>query len=168
MGGLCSVYEAEEWSSGRMVAIKSLNETIRADLEWQERFSNEIDLMTLVGSHPNIAKMLRSSTTNELAGEHMFYVMEFAPGRTLAELLSDGPLSCERAMVVLGPIFDALMYIHDWGIVHRDVKPGNIFIDSNGVSKLIDFGIAILVDGGKASGNDTEVLVGTPQYMSPE
>lgn len=159
-GGMGQVYEGRDLRLERKVAIKIL----RADLDdpgLRRRFREEARAAGSL-SHPNVVCMYDT-------GEHdgrPFIVMELVPGRTLADDLRAGPLEGERVRRLGLDVLAALGAAHERGIVHRDVKPGNILLASDGSAKVADFGIAKL-----AEGLDTTVtghVVGTPAYLAPE
>ena len=164
-GGMAIVYLAREQATGRTVAIKLIRATYARDEEAIARFAREASLLERL-QHPRIVPVhaIRRLTDGSIA-----LIMEHVPGSTLkARIARDGAFSAERAEQVLRDIADALGYAHAHAIVHRDVKPENIFIDdATGHAFLSDFGIARPIHG------DTEltltgVAIGTPTYMSPE
>ncbi len=163
-GGCGIVYRALDPSIGRMIAIKTIlakTET-SAGRESRERFRREARSAGNL-SHPNIVTVHDFSDT----GDPMFIAMEFVEGRTLAEAMSKGPLPLEFVLGVLRSAADALDYAHAHNIVHRDVKPANFLITTNGRLKITDFGIAKILDSNEGL-TSTGVVVGTAQYMSPE
>lgn len=104
------------------------------------------------------------------AGEHRgepYLVFEYVPGETLAERLREGAMSPEEAVCLMLPVLDALAHAHDSGLVHRDLKPGNILLSTDGAPRLMDFGIATRI-AAPADPADPRVLAGTPAYMAPE
>ena len=160
-GGMCSVYRARDRGGG-LVAVKSLNEHA---VEARERFEREVRMLQDL-SHPAIVRYLDSGTEN---GER-FLVMEWLEGSDLETLLAKRTLSLAEVLRLGGRIAGALAAAHDKGIVHRDVKPSNIFVIGDDVSsaKLLDFGVA---RWGRSSGRAltiTGTSVGTPAYMAPE
>ena len=145
----------------RDVAIKVLSPEVAARANTRERFEAEARSAARL-SHPNIVVVYDS-------GEHdgvPFLVMERLPGRTLADELAGGSIAPERARTLGVQVLAALGAAHAAGIVHRDVKPGNVLLTPEGIVKVGDFGIAKSVDGGDLT--TTGMLLGTPAYLSPE
>jgi serine/threonine protein kinase len=163
-GGCGIVYRALDPSIGRMVAIKTILAKTESSVgkESRERFRREARSAGNL-SHPNIVTVHDFSDT----GDPMFIAMEFIQGRTLAELMSDGPLQLDFIIKILRSAADALDYAHAHHVVHRDVKPANFLIDELGRLKITDFGIAKMLDSDESL-TSTGTVVGTVQYMSPE
>ena len=176
-GGMGVVYEAQDVTLGRLVAIKVLPPGLLADRATLLRFQREARAASAL-NHPHIC------IVHEL-GEHEdrpFIVMERLQGRTLKHALRAGPLDCAMLLDLAWQIADALDAAHRAGIVHRDLKPDNIFVTQQQVVKLLDFGLAKLVAGHAAANAEeaasaatleepiTEIgrAMGTPLYMSPE
>jgi tetratricopeptide (TPR) repeat protein/predicted Ser/Thr protein kinase len=178
-GGMGVVYRAEDTHLGRIVALKFLPPTLVDDPEALERFRREARVASSL-NHPNICVV-------HDVGEHdgrQFIVMECLEGRTLRQLLAEGPLPYRRALALATHVADALAAAHARGIVHRDIKPANIFITARGEAKVMDFGLAKQVSrprpttgtGGTTGGAAFEPLhltspglaIGTMAYMSPE
>jgi serine/threonine protein kinase len=144
----------------RPVAIKLLHAGWVTDHGLRRRFDDEARAAAAL-NHPNIVVVHDS-------GEHHgtpFIVMERLPGRTLADEIAAGPLSIDRVRAVLADVLAALTAAHGAGILHRDIKPGNVLIAASGVAKLSDFGIA-KTDGGNLT--RTGELFGTVNYLSPQ
>lgn len=161
-GGMGSVYTAEDSRLGRQVAVKIMQEHLATDPRFVERFRREARSAASL-SHPNIAGVY---DYGEDDGEE-FIVMELVEGRDLAHLLrEEGPLAVERATAIASQIAAALGHAHAAGVVHRDVKPGNVLIGEDDHVKVTDFGIA------RATGDSTltasGVIMGTVHYISPE
>ncbi len=161
-GGMGAVYQVRHLISDRIEAMKVLLPDLTSTPELAERFVREIRLQASL-SHPNIA-----SLHNALHVENqLLMVMEYVDGETLADILRRGPLSQRRAVDTGIQILAALDYAHSRGVVHRDIKPSNVIINSEGLAKLMDFGIARGID-------DLDQLtqagsaVGSMYYMSPE
>src|SRR5881397_395288 len=143
-GGMASVWRAHDDVLARTVAVKTLKPDLAADPEFRERFRREAVAAARL-NHPAIISVFDTGTD----GEVVFIVMEFFPGHTLAAILSErGPLDPASAVHLFVPVLDALTYAHGHGIVHRDVKPGNILVSDDRV-KVTDFGIAKAVAGGR-------------------
>jgi eukaryotic-like serine/threonine-protein kinase len=164
IGGMATVYLATDVKLGRQVAIKVLTPAMRA-YAGSGRFQREV-LLAAQLSHPNIVSLFEADEADGL----LYYVMEFVEGETLRELLGRvGPLPLEQALRITTEVAEALQYAHHSGVIHRDVKPGNILL-SHGHALVSDFGIATFLGGSEAdeSITDSGVTLGTAQYMSPE
>ena len=166
-GGMATVYLATDVKLGRRVAIKVLPPTTRAYLG-SGRFQREV-LFAAQLSHPHIVPLFEADEADGL----LFYVMEYVEGESLHDRLErDGPLAVEEAIRITAEVGDALEYAHESGVIHRDIKPGNILL-SRGHAMVSDFGIAkVLFESGTATGGSaitgTGITVGTAEYMSPE
>jgi serine/threonine-protein kinase len=163
-GGMADVHEAQDERLGRSVAVKMLRrEVIAAHPEVRARFEAEARSAASL-THPNVVAVYDT-------GEHEglpFIVMERLPGETLAERMGRGPLDLAWLRRVAGDVLGALGAAHAAGIVHRDIKPGNILIDESGCAKVADFGIAKSLEGTGPDLTSTNLLIGTPAYMAPE
>ncbi|HNW59829.1 MAG TPA: protein kinase [bacterium] len=161
-GGMGTVYLAEDSLLERQVAIKVLNPTLTQDEQFVERFRREAKIQsTLI--HPHIVSLF---TFFFDAGQYCM-VMEYAPGRTLRQLITEeGKLAEDRAIPLFVQILHAVEYAHSRGVVHRDLKPGNILISEEDQVKVMDFGIAKMM--GDAGMTRTGAKLGTVYYMSPE
>ena len=160
-GGMGEVRAGRDLRLQRDVAIKVLGPEVAARANIRERFEAEARAAARL-SHPNIVLVYDS-------GEHEgvpYLVMERLPGGTLADELARGPLPPERVRSLGVQVLAALGAAHAAGIVHRDVKPGNVLLTPDGQVKVGDFGIAKTVDGGDLT--TTGMLLGTPAYLSPE
>jgi serine/threonine-protein kinase len=161
---MADVYEGHDERLARDVAIKMLRPDVAAQHpEVIARFEAEARSAARL-SHPNVVAIYDT-------GEHEgrpFIVMERMPGETLAEHLSRGPVDLAWLRRVAGDVLGALGVAHNAGIVHRDIKPGNILIAENGCAKVADFGIAKSLDEATPDLTGTNLLVGTPAYMAPE
>lgn len=161
-GGAGTVYRAHDPDLNRDVAIKVLAPHLVENQELVERFHREARLAAQL-DHPNIVTIYDVGTEG---GWH-YFVMQYLDGPTLSEIIQEkAPLSGNETLAVLRPLADAIDYAHRHGIVHRDIKPGNIIVNSQGQVKLTDFGIV------QASHESpltiTGNILGTPNYMSPE
>ncbi len=177
-GGMGTVYEAEHPGIGRRVAIKVLRAHLAGDPDTVARFFREARAVNQV-RHPNVVQVLDLGTTPEGT---IYAIMELLEGESLAgRLRRVRRLELGEATAVFDACADALEAVHAHGIVHRDLKPDNIFLarpDNDGhggrggagheVVKLLDFGVAKLLDGADANISQTGALIGTPAYMSPE
>jgi serine/threonine-protein kinase len=162
-GGMATVFQAEDQRHHRAVAVKVLRPEVAVCLGPQ-RFLREIEIAARL-THPHILPLHDSAAS----GEILYYVMPFVEGESLRErLLREGRLSVADASRIACEVADALGYAHAHGVVHRDIKPGNILLES-GHAVVADFGVARAVCS--AGGEDlttTGLMVGTPMYMSPE
>jgi eukaryotic-like serine/threonine-protein kinase len=160
-GGMANVYLAEDQELGRRVAIKILNDRHANDDQFVERFRREAKNAASL-SHPNIV-----SIYDRGEAEGTYYIaMEHLDGRTLKELIvARGPAPPKIAIEYVRQILAALSFAHRKGIVHRDIKPHNVLVDSEGRVKVTDFGIA---RAGASQMTDAGSIVGTAQYLSPE
>ena len=160
-GGMATVYRARDERHTRTVAIKILDAALTRDLD-SRRFANEVQ--TTAGlNHPHILPLFDSG---EAAG-HLFYVMPVVEGESLEERLArDGALPVPEAVGIAARVARALAHAHQRGIVHRDVKPGNILVH-HGEAVVADFGISLAAESASRLTEDG-VGLGTPHYMSPE
>lgn len=169
-GGMGEVYLAEHQLLKRPCAIKVIRPSKAADPNVLARFEREVQATARL-THWNTVEIFDYGRT---ADGTFFYVMEYLPGMTLAELVeTQGPLSPERAIFLLRQVCDALHEAHQAGLVHRDIKPGNIFISQRGgiydVVKLLDFGLVKPAVGADSLQLTQEgMITGSPLYMSPE
>src|SRR5438477_11944503 len=160
-GGMAEVYLAEDQELGRQVALKMLNERHAADDQFVERFRREAQSAAGL-NHPNIVSIFDRGRA-----EGTYYIaMEFLDGRTLKELLiRNGPTPIPIAIDYARQILSALSFAHRNGIIHRDIKPHNIVVGSDGRLKVTDFGIA---RSGASQMTEVGSIIGTAQYLSPE
>ena len=161
-GGMGEVWQAQDEVLSRTVAVKVLKTEYAEDEAFLERFRNEAK-HTASLSHPGIANVFDYGE----AGGTAYLVMEYVRGEPLSALLArEGRLPADRTLDIVGQTGLALQAAHDVGLVHRDVKPGNILIRPDGVVKVTDFGIARAVDSAPVT--QTGMVVGTAAYLSPE
>ena len=164
-GGMADVYEAFQPSLKRKVAAKKIKREFVMNEDVRRRFEDEaIGLAKL--SHPNIVQII------DFNKENLILFLEFIDGRTLDIILKEkGKLAVPDALRIISQVLSGLQYAHSKGIVHRDIKPGNIFITGDDEVKITDFGIAKII-GGDATDQSHKtrmgVQLGTPSYMSPE
>ncbi|WP_338674458.1 serine/threonine-protein kinase [Streptomyces sp. SCSIO 30461] len=169
-GGMGEVWSATDRELARRVAVKVLPPELTRYEEFRNRFRREARTVASL-SHRGIAVLhdVGEDTESGEEGETTpFLVMEFIEGRTLAQLLSDGPFAVERALAVVRDITDALAHSHGRGLVHRDIKPSNVMLSSDGDVKILDFGIAKVIAETSTRLTVTGMAVGTPAYLSPE
>jgi eukaryotic-like serine/threonine-protein kinase len=165
VGGMGEVYEARDTKLGRRVAIKVLPAAFVHDTERLSRFQREARMLASL-NHPNIATI---HGLEQSGGVH-YLVMELVPGQTLAERITHGALPLEEALKLASQIAEALEAAHEKGILHRDLKPSNILVTEKGAAKLLDFGLAKLLNTASEDATLTleGTVSGTPAYMSPE
>ena len=162
-GGMAVVYRARERSLGRDVAIKVVRPRFHTDSESVARLAREARTVAQL-EHPNIVSLHAVKQLNN----GLALVMQLVPGRTLKAALAGSPMSPNEAELVLRDIARALAYAHRCGVVHRDVKPENIFLDEiTGRALLSDFGVARSIEENTEL-TATGTAIGTPTYMSPE
>jgi len=160
-GGMAQVYAATDRRLGRTVAVKLLRPDLADDDSVRARFQREAHSAASL-NHPAIVGV---HDTGDGTAEP-FIVMEFVPGRTLRETMTEGqPMAVDQALRITSDVLTALEFAHQGGIVHRDIKPGNIMITPDGVVKVMDFGISRAVTDHVTI---TQTVVGTPAYLSPE
>ncbi|CAN5203796.1 hypothetical protein BH23GEM4_BH23GEM4_16300 [soil metagenome] len=164
-GGMAVVYLARDRSLGREVAVKVIRARYMEDAEVLARFAREARTAAQL-HHPNIVTV---HSVKRLGDGSIALVMQYVPGMTLKEAINrEAPFSFERAERILHDIGAALQHAHRSGIVHRDVKPENIFLDDAGDHALLaDFGVARMLDN-EPHLTSTGIAIGTPAYMSPE
>jgi TolB-like protein/serine/threonine protein kinase/Tfp pilus assembly protein PilF/class 3 adenylate cyclase/alpha-beta hydrolase superfamily lysophospholipase len=169
-GGMGEVYLAEDVRLGRKVALKMLPADLTAEDERVRRFQQEARAASAL-NHPNIITIYEIVEMDS----RRFMATEFIDGETLFERLKGGPMKLDDALDVAVQVTSALCAAHQAGIVHRDIKPGNIMLRTDGIVKVLDFGLAMLTEQ-KDDGLEAATLVktrqgtvmGTPHYMSPE
>ncbi|WP_229691262.1 serine/threonine-protein kinase, partial [Sphaerisporangium melleum] len=161
-GGMGEVWRATDRLLGRDVAVKLLRRHVAADPEFRERFRNEARF-TAALADPRIAQVFDYGEQDDLA----FLVMELVTGEPLSAIIGrNGTLSAEVTLDVIGQTALALHTAHRAGIIHRDVKPGNLLVTEAGQIKVTDFGIARALEGARMTMTGT--VLGTAQYVSPE
>ncbi len=172
-GGMADVFAGFDTRLSRPVAIKLLRSDLARDATFLSRFRREAQSAAGL-NHPNIVAIYDSGEDEHLdaSGESVhvpYIVMEVVDGRTLREeLTATGPLTAAQAGRVVEDVLAALDYSHSKGIVHRDIKPANVMIGRGGAIKVMDFGIARAIADSAATMTQTQSVVGTAQYLSPE
>ncbi|GGV69278.1 serine/threonine protein kinase [Streptomyces albaduncus] len=167
-GGMAEVFAAEDVRLGRTVAVKLLRSDLAEDPVSKARFTREAQSVAGLNHHAIVA--VYDSGEDVVGGQSVPYiVMELVEGRTIRDLLMNaeapGP---EQALIIVSGVLEALAYSHQHGIVHRDIKPANVIITHNGAVKVMDFGIARALHGASTTMTQTGMVMGTPQYLSPE
>ena len=167
-GGMADVYLAQDVRLNRQVAIKILRSDLARDPSFVTRFNKEA-LSVAALNHPGIVSVYDSGKEDSPSGAMPYIVMEYVEGKTLREIVNKGErFALNRAVEIAEGILIALQYSHKNGIIHRDIKPGNIMITDNGDVKVMDFGIARALADTGATMTSTWNIIGTAQYLSPE
>jgi eukaryotic-like serine/threonine-protein kinase len=168
-GGMAEVHRGRDLRLGRDVAIKTLRTDLARDATFQLRFRREAQNAASL-NHPAIVAVYDTGEEFGPAGEELPYiVMEFVNGRTLKEVLAaEGRLMPRRALEITADICSAIEFSHRHGIIHRDIKPGNVMLTQTGQVKVMDFGIARALASGASTMTQTSAVIGTAQYLSPE
>jgi len=165
-GGMAEVHKGRDLRLGRDVAIKMLRTDLARDATFQKRFRQEAQHSAAL-DHPAIVAVYDTGEESLPNGDKLpFIVMEFVNGRTLREVLAAAQrIQPRRALQIVADICAALEFSHRHGIIHRDVKPGNVMITKDGQVKVMDYGIAQAL---ATSTRDATAVIGTAQYLSPE
>jgi beta-lactam-binding protein with PASTA domain/tRNA A-37 threonylcarbamoyl transferase component Bud32 len=167
-GGMAEVYRARDIRLDRIVAIKTLRADLARDQIFQARFRREAQSAASL-NHPSIVAVYDTGEDMASGLPVPYIVMEYVDGRTVRDLLQDGHrLLPERSLEIIDGVLRALDYSHQAGIVHRDIKPGNVMVTRNGDVKVMDFGIARAMSDAQATMTQTAQVIGTAQYLSPE
>ncbi|MCX4455473.1 protein kinase [Streptomyces sp. NBC_01340] len=167
-GGMAEVFAAEDVRLGRTVAVKLLRSDLAEDPVSKARFTREAQSVAGLNHHAVVAVY---DSGEDVVGHGVvpYIVMELVEGRTIRDLLinaeAPGP---EQALIIVSGVLEALAYSHQHGIVHRDIKPANVIITNTGAVKVMDFGIARALHGAQSTMTQTGMVMGTPQYLSPE
>ena len=160
-GGMAMVYKAVQASLGRPVAIKVLSRTLIEDPEVVESFNRESVIIARL-NHPNIIHVIDRGIADSVP----YFVMEYVEGTHLGSVIAEGSYDFAKKVDAIIQLCKALAYAHKNGVIHLDIKPANILIDTEGNVMVADFGIAHLFGGAEAAQSAT--VMGTPSYMSPE
>ncbi|HNX38731.1 MAG TPA: serine/threonine-protein kinase, partial [Candidatus Cloacimonadota bacterium] len=161
-GGMGEVYLVEEEFTQRKLALKTLNPKLTEDLQCRERFINEAKIMSAF-NHRNIVQIHGFFSFNQV----YCMIIDYVPGGSVKDLIDQiGPIPEERALKIFIQVTEGLAYAHSHGVIHRDIKPSNIMLMPDDAVKVMDFGIARLVEGGGKT--LPGALIGTLVYMSPE
>ncbi|THA84010.1 protein kinase [Streptomyces sp. A0592] len=179
-GGMASVYLAYDSALDRQVAIKTLHSDLGREQSFRERFRREAQAVAKL-SHTNIVSVFDTGEGEVTFGGGRsgdgavmpYIVMEYVEGKPLgsvleADIRQHGAMPADKALKVTADVLAALETSHEMGLVHRDIKPGNVMVNKRGVVKVMDFGIARAMQSGVTSMTQTGMVVGTPQYLSPE
>ena len=165
-GGMGAVFRAYDQRMKRVVAVKVLNPgLVDDDPRAPQRFRAEALLVAGLDGHPCLVTVFETNDEDDQTGEP-YIAMQYVTGQTLADVLSDGPLSVAEAVWIVGDVLSALAHAHAGGVVHRDIKPANVMITADGQVKVVDFGIARAVDATVMT--TTGRVLGTPHYIAPE
>ncbi|MDX3073317.1 Stk1 family PASTA domain-containing Ser/Thr kinase [Streptomyces sp. MI02-7b] len=171
-GGMASVHLAHDTVLDRPVAVKTLHTDLGREQSFRERFRREAQAVAKL-NHPNIVSVFDSGEDTVDGAVVPYIVMEYVEGKPLRTVLDEdiaqfGAMPTEKALKIVSDVLAALSESHSVGLVHRDIKPGNVMLTRRGVVKVMDFGIARAMQSGVTSMTQTGMVVGTPQYLSPE
>jgi len=161
--GMASIFKARDTLSGETVALKIPHLQFESDVVFFERFQREEEIGQRL-DHPNIIKVLKPRNKSRI-----YLAMEYAEGKSIRALLDEQrPLPRVRAMAIAQQLCEALVYLHEHGVVHRDLKPENIILTPEGRIKLLDFGIALDKSARRLTWFGLSSTLGTPDYIAPE
>lgn len=172
-GGMAEVHIGHDTRLGRTVAIKILRSDLARDPSFQNRFRREAQSAAAL-NHPAIVSVYDTgedvfTEPTGVVAHVPFIVMEYVEGHTVRDILRDGhAVPIEEAVDIAAGVLSALEYSHHAGIVHRDIKPANVMLTPTGAVKVMDFGIARAVADSAATMTQTQAVIGTAQYLSPE
>ncbi|MET0736428.1 MAG: Stk1 family PASTA domain-containing Ser/Thr kinase [Microbacterium sp.] len=171
-GGMASVYRGYDLTLGRDIAIKVLDRTLAGDNSFRTRFRLEAQAASRM-AHPTIVRVYDAGEDSELQPDGSvhavpYIVMELVRGRLLKDIIAAGPVPVEDTVRYVDGILEALEYSHRAGVVHRDIKPGNVMVTDAGQVKVMDFGIARAVSDSSSTVAETTAIIGTAAYFSPE
>jgi eukaryotic-like serine/threonine-protein kinase len=171
-GGMSDVHRGVDTRLGRTVAIKLLKPSLATDPAFRTRFRQEAQAAARM-AHPTIVRVFDAGEEtvvdrNGHEAQLPFIVMEYVDGRLLRDIIKEGPIESAEAIRITEGILTALEYSHRAGVVHRDIKPGNVMITNSGQVKVMDFGIARAISDSSATVAQTTAILGTASYFSPE
>ncbi|WP_194421091.1 Stk1 family PASTA domain-containing Ser/Thr kinase [Microbacterium abyssi] len=174
-GGMAKVFRGYDITLGRDIAIKILDPSLARDTAFRTRFRLEAQAASRM-SHPSIVRVYDAGDPSSAEGgpaagapgSEPYIIMELVHGRQLKDIISDGPVPVEDAVRYVDGILEALDYSHRAGVVHRDIKPGNVMVTDKGQVKVMDFGIARAVSDSSSTVAETTQILGTAAYFSPE
>ncbi|WP_435604236.1 protein kinase domain-containing protein [Streptomyces sp. bgisy130] len=166
-GGMGTVYRAVDHRLRRTVAVKTLSAELAMQPEFLTRFQREAHAAAAL-NHPGVATVHDVGEDAGGGAAEPYLVMEYVAGRTLSQVLGDGPLAVAQAVDITGQVLAALDHSHRHAIVHRDIKPANVMLTASGAVKVVDFGIAKALSEVATRLTGTGVAVGTPAYLAPE
>ncbi len=171
-GGMADVHLGLDARLNRKVAVKLLKPSLANDPAFRTRFRQEAQAAARM-AHPTIVRVFDAGeeTVREPNGSEFqvpFIIMEHVDGKLLQNLVAQGPIDPAEAVRIVDGILTALEYSHRAGVVHRDIKPGNVMVTSSGQVKVMDFGIARAISDSSATIAQTSAILGTAQYFSPE
>ncbi|MFF6913606.1 protein kinase [Streptomyces sp. NPDC012466] len=171
-GGMASVHLAYDSVLDRQVAIKTLHTDLGREPAFRERFRREAQAVAKL-THTNIVSVFDTGEDTLDGMTTPYIVMEYVEGRPLGSVLDEdvrqqGAMPADKALKITADVLAALEISHEMGLVHRDIKPGNVMMTKRAVVKVMDFGIARAMQSGVTSMTQTGMVVGTPQYLSPE
>jgi serine/threonine protein kinase/Flp pilus assembly protein TadD len=167
-GGMGAVYEAEQESPRRVVALKVIKSGF-ASAPALRRFEQEAQALGRL-QHAGIAQIYEAGMASIGSGLQPYFAMEYIHGQMLGEYASNHDLNTRQRLELMAKICEAVHHAHQRGLIHRDLKPSNIIVDESGQPKILDFGVARMIDNDANASRHTDVgqLVGTLAYMSPE
>lgn len=170
-GGMAEVYLGRDTRLDRKVAIKLLKPDLSTDPKFRERFKQEAQSAARM-SHPTVVRVFDAGEEpTQIDGQDRtvpYIVMEYVDGRMLRDIIDEGPLPASEAVRITKGVLTALEYSHRAGVVHRDIKPGNIMLTPGGQIKVMDFGIARAISESGSTIAETGTILGTARYFSPE
>ncbi len=171
-GGMASVYRGYDLTLGRDIAVKILDRDLAVDNAFRTRFRLEAQAASRM-ANPTIVRVYDAGEDSETMPDGVirpvpFIVMELVKGRLLKDIITEGPVPVADSVRYVDGILEALEYSHRAGVVHRDIKPGNVMVTDAGQIKVMDFGIARAVSDGSSTVAETTQILGTAAYFSPE
>jgi serine/threonine-protein kinase len=171
-GGMATVHLGDDTVLDRPVAVKTMLGDMSREPSFRERFRREAQAVARL-NHTNIVAVYDSGEDDQDGTPVPFIVMEYVEGSSLSSVLrkdiaEHGAMPTDKALEITADVLAALAASHEQGLVHRDIKPANVMVTKRGVVKVMDFGIARAMQSGVTSMTQTGMVVGTPQYLSPE